>query len=66
MTTMTVGELRELLATMGANEEERNAPVLVNRGELVSPVTAAELLNGPDWTSEYDGPFLLLQAEAVR
>jgi hypothetical protein len=51
---------------MGANEEERNAPVLVNRGELVSPVTAAELLNGPDWTSEYDGPFLLLQAEAVR
>ena len=72
---MTVMELRELLATMGSNEEEREAQVVVTFPGAVGTyriTDASDLLNGPEHTSPTDGDayipglFLLLQAEQSR
>lgn len=71
---MKLGELRELIATMGANDEEREAQVVVNFAGAIGTyrITDGELLNGPEYTSPTDGDayipglFLLLQAEQSR
>jgi hypothetical protein len=71
---MTLQELRDLIDTMGSNDEERNAQVVVNFPGAIGTyrITEGELLNGPEYTSPTDGDayipglFLLLQAEQSR
>ena len=66
MSDMTLGELREELATMGANDEERNAPVEVTFAGAVGTYTITEVQLQSWDDGERGGLTLLLQAAQSR
>lgn len=43
---MTLEQLKDLLSTYGVNEQERNAPVLVNINGVPTPITAGDVEYG--------------------